>query len=128
MQVVKGKSQRPGIVRPEALTSCTAVKYLIKAQLSEDITEDDFDIGYLHGNTVISIRNKADLDDIWECLRKGSNTTLWCDGMILVVKRVVSVHRLMMKRLRRLRTRGRRRIRVMIQRKKSRRNNTNAAE
>ena len=43
---------------------CTAVNYLIKAQLSEDIAEDDFDIGYLQGNTVISIQNKADLEGI----------------------------------------------------------------
>ena len=36
-------------VRPEAMTSCAAVKCLIKAQLSQDITEDNFDIGYLQG-------------------------------------------------------------------------------
>ena len=53
----------------------------IKVQLSQDITEDDFDIGYLQGNTVVSIRSKADLDDIWEGQRRGLNTTLWCDGM-----------------------------------------------
>ena len=29
-------------IRPEALTSCTAVKYLFKVQLSEDITEEDY--------------------------------------------------------------------------------------
>ena len=67
-------------VRPEANTSCAAVKRLIKAQLSQDITEDDFDIGYLQGNTVVSIRSKADLE-LWEGLRKGFNTTMWCDGM-----------------------------------------------
>ena len=68
-------------IRPEAMTSCTALKILIKAQLSQDITEEDFDIGYLHGNTVVSIRSKADLNELWEGLRRGLNTTLWCDGM-----------------------------------------------
>ena len=68
-------------VRPEAMTSCAAVKCLIKAQLSQDVTEDDFDIGFLQGNTVVSIRSKADLDELWEGLRRGINTTLWCDGM-----------------------------------------------
>ena len=68
-------------IRSEAMTSCAAVKCLIKAQLSQDITEEDFDIGFLQGNTVISIRSKADLDELWEVLRRGANTTLWCDGM-----------------------------------------------
>ena len=66
---------------PEAHASCADVKCLIKEQLSQDITEDDFDIGYLQGNTVVSIRSKADLDEIWEGLRRGLNTILWCDGM-----------------------------------------------
>ena len=42
-------------IRSEVLTSSADVKCLIKAQLSQDITEEDFDIGYLQGNTVISI-------------------------------------------------------------------------
>ena len=42
-------------IRPEAMTSCAVVKCLIKAQLSQDNTKDDFDIGYLQGNTVVSI-------------------------------------------------------------------------
>lgn len=67
--------------RPETPTSCAAVKCLIKAQLSQDITEEDFDIGHLQGNIVVSIQNKADLDELWEGLRRGSNTTMWCDGM-----------------------------------------------
>jgi hypothetical protein len=33
-------------IRPEAMTSCTTLKILIKAQLSQDITEEDFDIGH----------------------------------------------------------------------------------
>ena len=79
----KGKEPKTSTlrdVRPEFMTSCAAVKRLIKAQLSQDITEDDFDIGYLQGNTVVSIRSKADLE-LWEGLRKGFNTTMWCDGM-----------------------------------------------
>ena len=57
-------------IRSEALTSWrAAVTYLIKAQLSHDITEEDFDIGYLLGNIVVSIGSKADLDELWEGLR-----------------------------------------------------------
>ena len=54
----KGKEPKTFTLRdiqPEAMTSCAAIKCLIKAQLSRDITGDDFDIGYLQSNTVVSI-------------------------------------------------------------------------
>ena len=36
----------------------------------------------MQGNTVVSIRSKADLDaELWEGLRRGLNTTMWCNGM-----------------------------------------------
>ena len=57
------------------------MKALIRDQLRNDITEGNFDIGYLHSNTVISIRNKDDLAEIWASLKKGTNVTLWCDGL-----------------------------------------------
>ena len=56
-------------VRPEAITSYAALKLLIMVQLSQDITEHEFDIDYLQSNTVVSIRSKADLDELWEGLR-----------------------------------------------------------
>ena len=63
---------------PDNISCCKDVKSLIKAQLSDDITEDDLDLGYVQGSTVVS---KADLDEICEGLTKGLNNTLWCDGL-----------------------------------------------
>jgi len=63
------------------INTCSQLKALIRDQLRSDITEGNFDIGYLQSNTVISIRSKEDLAEIWSSLRKGTNVTLWCDGL-----------------------------------------------
>ena len=41
---------------PDKFSCCGEVK---KAQLADDITEDDFDLGYVLLPTVVNIRNKA---------------------------------------------------------------------
>ena len=46
------------------INTCSQMKALIRDQLRNDITEKNFDIGYLQSSTVISIRNKDDLAEI----------------------------------------------------------------
>ena len=59
------------------------MKMLIREQLNEDIVTEDFDIGFVNGSSVIRIRNKEDLSDVWSALRKpGNKMTLWCDGLV----------------------------------------------
>ena len=41
----------------------------------------DFDVGYVCGNSVISIRNPDDLAEIWSDIKKGNKVVLWCDGL-----------------------------------------------
>ena len=41
----------------------------------------DFDVGYLNGASVVSIRNEDDLAEIWSSLLKGDKVTLWCNGL-----------------------------------------------
>ena len=44
---------------------------------------EDFDIGFVNGSSMIRIRNKEDLSDVWSALRKpGNKMTLWCDGLV----------------------------------------------
>ena len=69
------------IVPSLTATACSDVKSLIKVQLSNDITVDDFALGYAQGNSVVNIRSKADLHEIWEGLKKGQSITLWCDNL-----------------------------------------------
>lgn len=65
------------------ISSCDDLKKTIKQQLSEDITTDDFDIGFVDGSSIVRLRNKEDLVEVWSGLRKtGSKMTLWCDNLI----------------------------------------------
>ena len=49
-------------INPSVIKTCLSLKSLIKAQLGEDILKD-FDIGYLHGNSVVNVRNSDDLQE-----------------------------------------------------------------
>ena len=65
-----------------SLSSIDKLRNEIRAQLKNDVYQNKhFDIGYLQGSTVVNIRNQEDLSEIWTCLQKGSNVTLWCDGL-----------------------------------------------
>ena len=48
-------------------------------QLGADLIE--FDIGYIQGNTVVSLRSSKDIQEVWSSVLKGENITLWCDGL-----------------------------------------------
>ena len=62
--------------------SIEKLKALIKAQLQKEVTQNgDFDVGYLQGSNIVSIRTKEDLLEIWASFQKGVSTILWCDGL-----------------------------------------------
>ena len=62
---------------------CDKLKDLIRRQLSDDITTDDFDVGFFDGSNTIRIRTKEDLAEVWGEMQKKSKITLWCDGLII---------------------------------------------
>ena len=63
------------------VTSVEVLKQIIKKQLTHDITSD-FDVGYIQGTNIISVRGEKDLNDIWRGVQKqGATTLLWCDGL-----------------------------------------------
>ena len=64
-----------------AVGTCSRLKSLIRAQLREDITTSEFDVGYVSGTNIVSIRSGEDLMEIWSCLLKGEKIVLWCDGL-----------------------------------------------
>lgn len=64
-----------------SVSTCSALVTLIRAQLHEDITEEGFEIGYLKSNTVVTLRSKEDLCEVWESIKSGNSVMLWCDGM-----------------------------------------------
>ena len=64
-------------VNTSLVTTCCLLK------VEKEINYMDFDVGYLQGNTVISMRNKEDRKELWSNLLKGSSTVLWCDGLLI---------------------------------------------
>ena len=41
----------------------------------------DFDVGYYQGSTVVSIRSRQDLTEVWNDVKAKKKVTLWCDGL-----------------------------------------------
>ena len=60
--------------------SCAELKGLIKQQLKEDAVCGDFDVGYVQGASVIRVRSKQDIKEMWSEIIKGK-IMLWCDGL-----------------------------------------------
>jgi len=56
------------------------LKSLIKAQLTDDLV-DQFDVGYVLNNKVVSLRRKEDIRDLMGSVQKRDNILLWCDGL-----------------------------------------------
>ena len=71
-------------VNTSLVSSCEALKTLIKDQLSGDIGAiEDFDVGFLEGANLVRMRNHKDLEEAWDMLKSNSKVTLWCDGLIV---------------------------------------------
>ncbi len=62
--------------------SCDDLKIVIRSQLCQDITQEDFDVGYVRGSTVIRSRSEEDVYEVLSDLNKPNcSLTLWCDGL-----------------------------------------------
>ena len=48
-------------VDSSAVASCLRLKFLIKAQLRDDIRKN-FDVGYQHNNSIVNIRSSDDVN------------------------------------------------------------------
>lgn len=69
-----------------AVVSRDTLKNLIRTQLNQEIVASNkFDVGFIQGSTVVNIRSKEDLRDVWSDILKvtgGScKVMLWCDGL-----------------------------------------------
>ena len=65
------------------MTACSDLKALIRNQVGGEVIKDDFDVGYLQGNNVITMRNKENILELWSNLQRGTNTVVWCDGLLV---------------------------------------------
>ena len=62
-------------IKPWEILECSDLEDLIRDQLQDDVIEEEFDVGYLQSNTVVSIRSKEDLVKVWSTMCKGTNVT-----------------------------------------------------
>ena len=76
--------------------SCKDLKGVIRAQLSDDIVTGEFEVGVLQGNTVVNLRSKDDVLDVWKEVKKGIKITLWCDGLRIINPKRNEGYRVMM--------------------------------
>lgn len=74
-------------VSTATVTSVDGLKDLIKTQLLGEVA-NKFDLGYMHGSSVVSLRSKEDILEVWSNVNKGANIILWCDGLLKTNKRV----------------------------------------
>lgn len=49
------------------MTACSDLKALIRNQVGGEVIKDNFDVGYLQGNNVITMRNKTYWSDGLTC-------------------------------------------------------------
>jgi hypothetical protein len=68
-------------VNPGLTKTCESLKDVIREQLTDDIISSDFDVGYIEGNTAVSLRSAQDLLELWEDINQGKKVVMWCDGL-----------------------------------------------
>ncbi len=66
--------------------------------MGQEIVTEDFDIGYIQGSTVVRIRSKEDISELWANVRKpSSKMSVWCDVVLPMEIFHVNVRRLILK-------------------------------
>ena len=51
-------------INTSMVNTCSLLKASIRKQVGAEIIKDDFDVGYLQGNNVITMRNKEDIMEV----------------------------------------------------------------
>ena len=69
-------------IRSSSIASCEYLVALIRSQLSHDLIDGSFDVGFVQNNAAVSIRSDEDLCELWDQIHNGKNIMSWCDGMI----------------------------------------------
>ena len=76
-----GKNSKLFTLRNVNMNLVRSLQATIRYQFENDIVGDDFDVGYVNGNNMISIRTSVDLLEIFSDMKSGVKVTMWCDGL-----------------------------------------------
>ena len=68
-------------IKPDEVSTIYELECVIRDQLCDEISLSSFDIGYIQGSHLITIRNVEDLLEVWANIKKGTNVVLWCDDL-----------------------------------------------
>jgi hypothetical protein len=68
-------------IAEESVSSPLDLKKEIWKQFGSEVVSSDLDfpIGYMNGNSKMSIISAADVNDVWGSIKKKENLSLWCD-------------------------------------------------
>ena len=71
------------------MVNCPMQVSHLKTQCSPewDVAVKEFDVGYYEGTTVVGIRSPRDLTEAWNDLKAGKKVILWCDEMVVRIRR-----------------------------------------
>ena len=54
------------------------LKKEIKKQFKYDIIDGDYEVGYVHSSSVVTIQKSEDLNEIWNDIKRGHKHVPWC--------------------------------------------------
>ena len=66
-------------INTHEVTSFDQLQQVIKGQLGDKVSQNNFDVGYLQGANFVTVRNAADLVEVWTKYSEGRKCNLWCD-------------------------------------------------
>ena len=70
-------------INTSSIHTCNDLRCVIRTHLGAEITTENFDVGYIQGLTVIRIRSKEDMTELWANVKDPSKKiNVWCDGLI----------------------------------------------
>lgn len=73
-------------ITKEAVSTPTELRKELYKQLGAELVSPtlDFSVGYVKGNSKVTIHSPGDIDDVWNMLTssKGEAVTLWCDRAV----------------------------------------------
>ena len=78
-------------IAKESMNSPLDLKKEIWKQFGSEVVSSDLDfaVGYMKGNSKLSIISAADVDDVWGSVKKRESIRLWCDRVRVQSKRKI---------------------------------------
>ena len=76
-------------VSKDSVNSLLEIKREMLKQFGSEVVSSDleFAVGYMKGNSKVSIISSVDMDEVWASVEKGDSVSLWCEKVRMRSKR-----------------------------------------